>query len=196
MKKAITIILYVFFVKLSMAQNCFEAYDAMFENGADTMNYEQFHKRELAFLESLNGCTPPDFSVVSLSGNELILSALIGKVVVLNFWFTTCLPCLKEIPHLNNLTQNYDADEVIFIAFARDNEEKLNAFFKRFGSFDYQIIPESHKIATEYKVIGWPQSMVINKQGKVHQSWAGVHGSAEALAKEIDSAILDCLSNY
>lgn len=187
--------LYVFilFTTLCEGQNCFDAYDTMFEDGADTLNYEQFHERELAFLQSLNGCIPPDFSVVSINGDDFILSALKGKVVVLNFWFTTCLPCLKEIPYLNELTEEYDHDEVVFIALARDDHDKLQSFFDRFGSFDYQIITESHEIATDFKVVAWPQSMVINKQGQVYQSWAGMHGDAKALVDEINQAIGDCL---
>ncbi|MBI9069521.1 MAG: TlpA family protein disulfide reductase [Salinivirgaceae bacterium] len=175
------------------SQDCFNRYDLLFENGGDTLNYEDFHKRELQFLEDLNGCNAIDFSVQSLDGEEVILSSFKGKIVVLNFWFTTCLPCLKEIPELNKLTELYDRDEVVFIALARDEPEKLDAFFKRFGEFKYIILPESHEIASQYNVVGWPQSMVIDKSGRIYKSWAGLHHSAVQQAIEIQKAIDKCL---
>ncbi len=182
-------------ISVASSQTCFDAYDSLFENGNDTLNYKEFHLLEIEFLNNLNGCTAPDFSVTTINENDIILSELKGKIVVLNFWFTTCLPCLKEIPHLNLLTNEFDNDEVIFIGLSRDTPEKLNAFFKRFGPFEYEIIPESHEIATTYKVIGWPQSMVIDKQGKVYKSWAGAHEKPENLAKEIKIAIENCINS-
>lgn len=175
------------------SQSCFEAYDLMFENGADTLSYSAFHAREVKFLEDLNGCKSPEFSVQTLEGDELILSAMQGKVVVLNFWFTTCMPCLKEIPEFNLLTEKFDSDDVVFIAMARDEPEKLKVFFKRFGEYKFQIVPESYRIATEYKVVGWPQTMVIDRRGMIHQSWVGRHESVKVLAGEIEYSIMDCL---
>ena len=123
----------------------------------------------------------------------MVLSELEGKVVVLNFWFTTCIPCLKEIPQLNSLVDRYSTDEVVFIGLARDNTQKLTNFFKRYVRFKYQIIPESYSIATTYKVIAWPQSVVIDKHGRVYQSWAGTDKGTEVLVTEIHQAIEQCL---
>ncbi len=43
----------------------------------------------------------PDFSVTDMSGKKYTLAGLRGKVIVLNFWFTTCAPCIAEMPGLN-----------------------------------------------------------------------------------------------
>lgn len=176
-----------------MAQDCFNAYDAMFNNGNDTLSSAQFKTIELEFMNNLKGCMAPDFSGTTLDDQDIIISGLKGKLVVLNFWFIHCPPCLKEIPLLNNLTELFDADEVVFIGLARDNTQQLESFFKRFMPFKYQIIPESHLIADEYKVVGWPQSMVIDKQGKVYKAWAGTGESAEELVNDIQKTIEECL---
>lgn len=188
--------LMLLFFTLSMdAQHCFSAFDAMFENGGDTLSAQQFKVREKQFLNGLVGCTPPDFTGTTLNDDELVLSGLKGKVVVLNFWFIHCLPCLKEIPLLNDLSDSYDQDEVVFIGLARDNATKLEAFFERFMKFKYQIIPESYLIADDYKVVGWPQSIVIDKNGKVYKVWAGAGESPQKLVNEIQQAIEVCIVN-
>ncbi len=184
----------MYFVPLTnYGQPCFDGYELLFEKGMDSMPYNEFHKLELEFVRSLRGCPAPYFEGKTLEGNDIFLPAFVGKVVVLNFWFTTCPPCLKEIPELNKLVGQFNPDEVVFIGLARDDTKKLDAFFKRFGTFLYQIIPESYAIATNYKVVAWPQSMVIDKRGNVYQTWAGVENGSIQLANEIKTAIDSCL---
>lgn len=183
----------LFFIAKAYSQDCFDGYEKLFTEENKDLNYKDFQKLELEFLESLVGCNAIEFSETALNGEQLYLPALQGKVIVLNFWFTTCLPCLKEIPELNKLVNIFDTDEVVFIGFARDNEEKLEAFFNKFMPFNYQIVAESYAVADAYRVIGWPQSMVIDKNGKIYQSWAGLKEPPEILRKHIEQAINECL---
>src|SRR6185312_613814 len=53
------------------------------------------------------GSEAPDFTVADLNGKMYKLSDLKGKTVVLNFWFTTCAPCVTEMPELNRLIEKY-----------------------------------------------------------------------------------------
>lgn len=195
MKLIIPLIISVVFVSYSHAQTCFNAYDLMFTDENETLPYKEFHELELNFLKNLKGCDAIDFSTYDIDDNELIFSELEGKVIVLNFWFTTCMPCLKEIPELNKLVDNNDTDEVVFIAFARDDKEKLLKFFNKFGDFKYSIVPESYAIADAYRVVAWPQSMVIDRDGKVYKSWAGLGKGANELMPNIQKAIDECLNN-
>ena len=56
-------------------------------------------------LDALLNKPAPDFTLKDLTGKKWRLSQLKGKTVVLNFWFTTCPPCIQEIPDLNELTR-------------------------------------------------------------------------------------------
>jgi len=179
----------------SYGQECFEGYETLFDKGSETMSYQQFHELELDFVKNLKGCAAPYFEGKTLTGDDIYLTDLKGKVVVLNFWFTTCPPCLKEIPELNKLVTQFNSDEVIFIGLARDTNQQLDAFFKRFGPFQFQIIPESYAIATTYKVVAWPQSMVIDANGKVFKVWAGADQEPVQLVTEIKTAIQQCLAS-
>ena len=53
------------------------------------------------------GFTCPDFTVELLEGGSLSLSALRGKVVVVNWWATSCGPCIAEMPALSKLVGRY-----------------------------------------------------------------------------------------
>ena len=63
----------------------------------------------------------PAFSLTSLEGEKFELAALRGKVVVLNFWFTGCAPCVAEFGELNSLVHKFKNKGVVFIAPTLDN---------------------------------------------------------------------------
>src|SRR5436853_6658072 len=68
------------------------------------------------FKKSLIGKPLADLSFVDLSGNKIQKKDLLGKVIVINFWFTSCQPCINEMPLLNNLVAAYKDTNVVFIA--------------------------------------------------------------------------------
>src|SRR5436190_22651200 len=67
----------------------------------------------------------PAFNMTSVDGEKFELAALRGKVVVLNFWFTGCEPCVAEFTKLNHLVDKFENKGVIFIAPTLDNAATL-----------------------------------------------------------------------
>jgi len=114
----------------------------------------------------------PDFDVTALEGESLKLSALRGKVVVLNFWFIGCAPCRVEMPGLNTLTDEFKDEDVVFIAFALDDADALREFLK-VKEFKYRIIPKSGKAVIDYGVKVYPTHVIINKSGQVEYMLTG-----------------------
>lgn len=109
----------------------------------------------------------PEFSGVDLNGNPVDLKALKGKTVILNFWFTTCAPCLAEIPELNDLVTKYKDDKsVAFVAITYNKPEDVKAFLKN-KDFKFSILAGRADIIQQYGVSGYPTSMVIDKNGTV-----------------------------
>ena len=109
---------------------------------------------------------PPAFNVTSLNGEKFDLAALRGKVVVLNFWFIGCAPCRVEMPGLNQLVSEFKGKDVVFIAFATDGAEDLQAFLKE-KAFNYQIIPAASKVSEDYQVQAFPTHVIIGKDGQI-----------------------------
>jgi len=108
----------------------------------------------------------PSFDVKSLTGESFNLAALRGKVVVLNFWYTTCGPCRAEMPGLNQLVREFQDKGVVFIAFALDGTDELRTFLKEM-EFKYQVIPDSEKISQLYQVMNYPTHVIIGKDGQL-----------------------------
>src|SRR5262245_33952320 len=121
--------------------------------------------------ETASNETAPAFNVTSLDGQKLDLAALKGKVVVLNFWSTSCGPCHAEMTVLNTLAGEFKDKDVVFIALATDQEYELREFLKT-ESFNYQIIPNAETIHSEYN-IDWPTYIILNLDGRVLNRIAG-----------------------
>jgi thiol-disulfide isomerase/thioredoxin len=65
----------------------------------------------------------PELSLKDQSGQEHSLSVYRGKIVVLNFWATWCMPCRHELPMLDRLAQEYAGKNVVFLAASLDEKE-------------------------------------------------------------------------
>ena len=139
---------------------------------------------------------PPDnkpavtaFSVTSLDGEKFELASLRGKVVVLNFWFTACEPCVAEMPGLNKLVDKFKDKDVVFIAPTWDNEATLRTFLKE-HPFKYHVVPNAGKLAIDSSSDGaghvvFPTHIVIDRDGKISAKMNGPQ-TLEDLSKAIE----------
>ena len=106
------------------------------------------------------------FSVSDINGKTFSLDELKGKVVVLNFWFIECKPCVMEMPELNKLVEKFKDKEVVFIGFASNDKAKLQKFLSS-NTFSYNIIPESKEVAENYDVRMFPTHIVIDRESLI-----------------------------
>jgi cytochrome c biogenesis protein CcmG/thiol:disulfide interchange protein DsbE len=108
----------------------------------------------------------PDFTLTSYDGASYQLSALRGKVVVLNFWATWCGPCKGEAPGLVALWSRMKSRGVIFLGIDQDDKrEDAQAFLNEFG-VAYPNGPDNGIIAS-YRVQGLPTTIIIDQNGLV-----------------------------
>jgi len=117
----------------------------------------------------------PPFKVTALSGEQYELSALRGKVVVLNFWFIGCGPCKAEIPALNRLVRDFRGQEVVFLAFTNsDSADDLRNFLKKI-EFDYEIVPAEFGLSVfkEFKIGPYPTHIIIDRRGDIEATMIG-----------------------
>jgi thiol-disulfide isomerase/thioredoxin len=132
-----------------------------------------YHLSDVA-LKGLEGCQMPDFEAKTLTGKLLSRKSLKGKIVVMNFWFIGCKPCVAELPALNRLVQHYKAKNVVFIAFGNSGRELTVKKFLPKNKFDYQIVTNSKEYADKFNTPSWPMNMVFDQEGTLkHVSHGG-----------------------
>lgn len=113
------------------------------------------------------------FSVSDINGKAYSLEALKGKVVVLNFWFIECKPCVMEMPELNKLVEKFKGKEVVFIGFASNDKAKLEKFLSS-NKFSYNVIPDSKEVAESYDVRMFPTHIVIDRESIIRHHTVGL----------------------
>jgi peroxiredoxin len=133
----------------------------------------------------------PAFNLTSLDGKIFELASLRGKVVVLNFWFTGCVPCVAEMPKLNELVEKFKDDDVVFIAPTWDSKTVLQTFLKN-HTFKYNIVPSAMRlIVNTYSngtgEVAMPTSIIIDKEGNIHTRINGGLIKTDGNTKEFDN---------
>jgi thiol-disulfide isomerase/thioredoxin len=113
-----------------------------------------------------------DFDLSDMDGKQVKLSDYRGKVVLINFWFINCPPCRMEMPDLNALKKDYIGKDVEFIAITFDQRNDINEFLTKIP-FDYRIFPNAQQAIQDYGIMGFPTSVVIDKNGKIVDSKMG-----------------------
>lgn len=129
----------------------------------------------------------PAFELSGMDGKIYALKDLKGKVVVLNFWFINCKPCVNEMPVLNGIKNNYDPAKVVFLALALDKKDAVNAFLQS-HKFDYTILPNANGVIEKYDLQAFPVSIVIDPSGIISFIQVGGPNIGENLTAAINAA--------
>ncbi|RYY64978.1 MAG: TlpA family protein disulfide reductase [Chitinophagaceae bacterium] len=109
-------------------------------------------------------------------GDKVNSKTLKGKILVINFWFVGCAPCVQEIPELNKLVKDYERDSsIVFIAIALDKPWDIKDFLKK-RPFYYKIIGDGRLTAKGYDVRAYPTNLVVSPEGKIYFHTAGYSG--------------------
>ena len=139
------------------------------------------------FRKSLLGKPLRDFKFEDIHGNKLEKKKLAGKVIVINFWFTSCQPCINEMPLLNNLVEAYKDTNVVFIAPAISSKESIDRFLKKY-TFNYQIVADQENYANLLKVENFPTHIIVDKKGIVRNVEIGYNPHIkETLGQYVES---------
>jgi len=120
----------------------------------------------------MRGRTPtmaPDFSIVDLAGKTVRLSALRGRVVLVNVWTTWCPPCREEMPSMERLYQQLRGPDFELLAVSEDDGglEGVRRFAADLGvTFPILYDPE-RQVGTRYGVWGYPETFVVDRAGRI-----------------------------
>lgn len=131
------------------------------------------------------GSVAPEFSVKLLDGKTFNLKESMekGEVVVINFWFAACGPCMKELKHLRPLPDEYKGKKVRFVALSIDKPSGKKVFkeFVEAKRFPYEHSYDAQSIANLFKIKSYPTNLVIKDSKIVYASTGYMEDIAEQL---------------
>jgi thiol-disulfide isomerase/thioredoxin len=121
----------------------------------------------------------PDFTLKTLDGQEITLSKLKGKVVLLDFWATWCAPCRESIPHLIHLYKTYGEKgfEVIGMNVDRGDADTVARFVKSMD-IPYPTVVTPEEVSRNFGVTGLPTAVLVDKQGMIREKIVGFNAAA------------------
>lgn len=111
-----------------------------------------------------------DFELNNMDENKVRLSDYRGQVILLNFWATWCPPCVREMPSMERLHQQVDAND--FKVIAVNQMEDIDQVFAFTGQLEidptFEILFDStSEVSQAYAVRGLPTTFLIDKQGNI-----------------------------
>ncbi|WP_175633704.1 peroxiredoxin family protein [Pedobacter ghigonis] len=126
------------------------------------------------FFEDLSGKDLPDFEGLTINQKTFGKADLKNQIVVINFWFEKCPPCLAEMPELNKLVGEYREKGVRFIGITHDTPMRARRFQKRNG-YQYEIVSLTHDEIRKLNINhGFPSNILIGSNGKIVYATANI----------------------
>lgn len=104
------------------------------------------------------------------AGTPLSSAAFDQKAVVLEFWATWCGPCVAEIPHLNELAEQFKDKPVVFLSLTDENADVISAFLKKRPMAGWIGIDKAGETFKNFEIEARPQTVLIDAHGIV-KAW-------------------------
>ncbi len=122
----------------------------------------------------------PDFTLNLFNGGTFRLADQRGKVVIVDFWASWCIPCRQEARLLEALWQEYRNRGVVFVGVDyADSEDEARGFLEEFG-VTYPNGPDlGTRISQAYRMRGVPEKFLIDRSGQIRAVLIGPQGEAE-----------------
>lgn len=162
-----------------VAYQAYRSFSDMMEEGGGGTDFSQWE-----------GVPAPDITVRTLEGEEMKLSQLRGRRVILDFWATWCPPCVKEIPHFIQLINETSRDDLVIVGVSDEDEATLRPFVAKHG-INYPIASVAEDLPAPYSgVTAIPTTFFIDRNGIIQNVLEGYHDLGDlrshALAADYD----------
>jgi peroxiredoxin len=138
------------------------------------------------------GSSAPNFTLTDIDGNSITLTDYLGKPVLLDFFATWCQPCMKDIPILKTIKDQFLTDLAIIsisVDPTTDTIAKLQSFRNSYN-VTWTVVRDTKNIYDAYNVTAIPTIYIIDKDSNVRYSHLGTT-NASVLADQVSPLILE-----
>lgn len=134
-----------------------------------------------------NAAAVPDVQFPKLDGGQLRLADLRGRVVVLNFWATWCIPCRSEIPALSAMQKSMDAEGLTVVGVSYDDTAAGIKDFQKELKQDYTVVLGGNEVGAQLPASPLPTTYIIDRKGLIREKFIGERSQAafEAVIKPL-----------
>ena len=147
--------------------------------------------RSLGIMEIWLDRPAPDFELVALDGRTVGLKNVRGKIVLLNFWTTWCKACIKEMPALERLYQDFQNDAFALLAAnLRESPAKVEAFRNQYQITFPILLDRRGKVGDAYGVPAIPVTFILDRQGMTIGKATGARDWTSAPARRFIQKLL------
>jgi thiol-disulfide isomerase/thioredoxin len=123
-------------------------------------------RKELTLIKEASTAPFWELPLVVGSG-KLNLEQLKGKIVLLEFWFKNCGPCIAAVPELNGLKNKYNGLPFELVGINAEDTQKEAIWFVEKKKVTYTTVYEGNEIAKIYGISGYPTTVLLDKNGNV-----------------------------
>ena len=122
-----------------------------------------------------DGQMAPDFTLNDINGKPLALSSLRGKYVIIDFWGTWCIWCVRGMPMMKEYYKRYSDKMEILGVDCNDPEKKWKAGVKELDlPWKHVYNPKgSSAILEKYEIQGFPTKILVDPEGKIVKTVVG-----------------------
>lgn len=136
-----------------------------------------------------------DFSVMTMEGNKISKNDFNGKILVLDFWSSWCVPCQKEGPILSKISKEWEKRNVQFIGVSVwDSKENVEDFIQKNQIGYPNTIDKNGQMTIDFGVKGIPEKIIINPDGKIIKRIIGPNTQL-SLEKILDDLTIKIIRN-
>jgi len=136
------------------------------------------------------GNPAPDFQLSDLDGKTVSLSDFQGKPVLLNFWASWCRPCRVEMPHIQQVNEEWADKGLVVLAINTGETPSEVKKFMRDYELSLPVLLDTKRVVTEkYEVWSIPTTIFIDKDGIIQAKVIGAFTDKAAIETKLGEII-------
>jgi len=158
-----------------------------------SLSSKQMPAQESASSTTLLGTAPevgslaPDFTLSTLDGSSVTLSAYRGKPILLNLWATWCGPCRAEMPYLQEVFEEKSGEDLVLLTVnLREDETTVRQFMQTEGYTFMVALDRDGAVGNSYSIRGIPTTFFIDSAGVIRSIHIGSFSNTSQILAELE----------